>query len=68
MDDQRRKVASLDLVSHSSTYTERLGERLGRAARPNDVFALSGELGTGKTVLARGVAIGLGVDAADISS
>ena len=37
-------------------------------ARPNDVFALSGELGTGKTVLARGVAIGLGIDAAEISS
>src|SRR5207237_4162843 len=66
--ERRRAVASLDLVSHSSLHTERLGERLGRAARPNDVFALSGELGTGKTVLARGVAIGLGIDAADISS
>ena len=61
-------MVAIDLVSHSSLHTERLGERLGRAARPNDVFALSGELGTGKTVLARGVAIGLGIDAADISS
>jgi tRNA threonylcarbamoyladenosine biosynthesis protein TsaE len=61
-------LASIDLVSHSSLHTERLGERLGRAARPNDVFALSGELGTGKTVLARGIAIGLGIDASDISS
>src|SRR3989442_10482294 len=66
--DRGREVASLDLVSHSSLHTERLGERLGRAARPNDVFALSGELGTGKTVLARGVAIGLGIDASEISS
>jgi tRNA threonylcarbamoyladenosine biosynthesis protein TsaE len=66
--DRRKDVASLDLVSHSSLHTERLGERLGRAARPNDVFALSGELGTGKTVLARGIAIGLGLDASDISS
>jgi tRNA threonylcarbamoyladenosine biosynthesis protein TsaE len=66
--DRQKPLASLDLVSHSSLHTERLGERLGRAARPNDVFALSGELGTGKTVLARGVAIGLGVDASDISS
>jgi tRNA threonylcarbamoyladenosine biosynthesis protein TsaE len=61
-------LLSIDLVSHSSVHTERLGERLGRAARPNDVFALSGELGTGKTVLARGVAIGLGIDPSDISS
>src|SRR5437879_9564607 len=66
--DRKKELASVDLVSHSSLHTERLGERLGRAARPNDVFALSGELGTGKTVLARGVAIGLGIDPADISS
>ena len=63
-----RDAASIDLVSHSSLHTERLGERLGRSAGPNDVFALSGELGTGKTVLARGVASGLGIDPADISS
>ena len=68
MADARRALGSLDLVSHSSLHTERLGERLGRAARPNEVFAVSGELGTGKTVLARGVAIGLGIDAAEISS
>ena len=59
---------SIDLVSHSSVHTERLGERLGRVAQPNDVFALSGELGTGKTVLARGVAIGLGIEPTEISS
>ncbi|TMD53300.1 MAG: tRNA (adenosine(37)-N6)-threonylcarbamoyltransferase complex ATPase subunit type 1 TsaE [Chloroflexi bacterium] len=64
----RHEMKTIDLVSHSSLHTERLGERLGRAARPNDVFALSGELGTGKTVLARGIAIGLGIDASDISS
>lgn len=52
---------ALDLVSHSSLYTERLGERLGAALRPGDVIALWGELGTGKTVLARGIARGLGV-------
>lgn len=68
MGERQRQVTVLDLVSHSSLHTERLGERLGRAARPNDVFTLAGELGTGKTVLARGVAIGLGIDASDISS
>ena len=61
-------VISLDLVSHSSLHTERLGERLGRSARPNDVFALWGELGAGKTVLARGIAAGLGIDPTEIST
>jgi tRNA threonylcarbamoyladenosine biosynthesis protein TsaE len=63
-----RDIPTIDLVSHSSLHTERLGERLGRSARANDVFALWGELGAGKTVLARGVAAGLGIDPADISS
>ena len=64
----RRDRRAIDLVSHSSLHTERLGERLGRSTRPNDVFALWGELGAGKTVLARGVASGLGIDPSDISS
>lgn len=51
----------IDLVSHSSLHTERLGERLGRAALAGDVFALWGELGTGKTVFVRGLARGMGV-------
>lgn len=51
----------VDLVSHSSLHTERLGERLGRIARAGDVFALWGELGAGKTVFVRGLAHGMGV-------
>ncbi len=49
-------------VSHSPDETCRLGEILGRLAGPGDVFCLNGELGTGKTVFARGVAAGLGVE------
>jgi len=37
-----------------------LGRRLGRAARPGDVLALVGDLGSGKTRLAKGLAEGLG--------
>ena len=61
-------MTTLDLISHSTLHTERLGERLGRNAAPGDVFALWGELGSGKTVLARGIAIGLGIDEREISS
>ena len=58
---------SIDLVSHSSLHTERLGERLGKLAQPNDVFALWGELGAGKTVLAKGIAQAMDVDGPVIS-
>ena len=40
--------------------TPDLGRRIGRSARPGDVLALVGELGSGKTVLAKGIAEGLG--------
>jgi tRNA threonylcarbamoyladenosine biosynthesis protein TsaE len=41
-----------------------LGRRIGRAALPGDVLALEGDLGTGKTVLAKGIAEGLGAASA----
>lgn len=39
----------------------RLGATLARAARPGDLLCLWGDLGAGKTVLAKGFAAGLGV-------
>ena len=44
--------------------TEALGERLGRSAPPGGVLAVSGELGAGKTCLARGFGRGLAVPGA----
>jgi tRNA threonylcarbamoyladenosine biosynthesis protein TsaE len=38
-----------------------LGRRLGLRLRPGDVLVLTGDLGAGKTVLAKGLAAGLGV-------
>ena len=43
--------------------TVALGEALGRAARAGDLLCLWGELGAGKTQLAKGIALGLGIDA-----
>ena len=50
------------LVSRSEAETLALARAFGRRARPGHVFALAGPLGAGKTVFARGLAEGLGVD------
>lgn len=47
--------------------TEAFGRALAARLRPGDVVALSGSLGMGKTVLARGVLRGLGFDG-DVAS
>lgn len=48
-------------TSRDAAETRELGRRIGSVAEPGTVLALSGELGAGKTVLAKGVAAGLGV-------
>jgi tRNA threonylcarbamoyladenosine biosynthesis protein TsaE len=49
------------LVSRSPAETREIGRLLGQRAEAGDVLALSGPLGAGKTILAKGVAAGLGV-------
>jgi len=53
----------MTFLSHSPAETEALGEDWGRAAQAGWVFALSGELGAGKTQLVKGLARGLGCPA-----
>jgi len=43
--------------------TRQLGEVLGRQLKPGDILALAGDLGSGKTCLTQGLAIGAGVPA-----
>jgi len=50
------------LKTTSPLETEAVGEHLGSLAVPGDIFCLYGDLGAGKTCLARGVARGLGVE------
>ncbi len=42
--------------------TFELGRRLGLSAAAGQVFALIGDLGVGKTVLTKGLAVGLGIE------
>ncbi len=48
-------------ISHSPAQTASLGEEWGREAQSGLVVGLSGGLGAGKTILAAGLARGLGV-------
>jgi tRNA threonylcarbamoyladenosine biosynthesis protein TsaE len=51
----------VEVVTRSAAETAGLGERLGRVAEAGDIVALWGDLGAGKTVLAKGFGRGLGV-------
>ncbi|MEK7283715.1 MAG: tRNA (adenosine(37)-N6)-threonylcarbamoyltransferase complex ATPase subunit type 1 TsaE [Acidobacteriota bacterium] len=56
------------LISRSEEETRAAGESLASSLRSGDSVLLSGDLGMGKTVFARGVAAGLGVDPGQVRS
>lgn len=64
---ESRRVTSR-LRSRSPGDTDRLGRILGVSLRGGEVLALSGDLGTGKTSLVRGIAAGLGASPRSVSS
>ena len=64
----RMATAKWCVDSHSAAETERCGERWAGCLEGGEVLGLSGELGSGKTVLIRGLAQGLGVPPDVISS
>ena len=47
--------------SYSQQDTFELGKQMGEKAVPGQIYALNGDLGTGKTVFAQGFAAGLGI-------
>ncbi len=58
----------VELSSASELETEELGQRLGEALLPDGILLLEGDLGSGKTVLVRGVARAAGADPAEVQS
>ncbi len=50
-----------EITSDGPRGTHDLGAAIGRLAEPGDLIALQGELGAGKTVVAQGIALGIGV-------
>ena len=55
-------------ITHSEAETRALGAVLARELAPDGVLLLSGDLGAGKTVLAQGIAEGLGIDPDEVQS
>ena len=57
-----------EFKTRSADETLELGRRVGEQLNVRAVILLKGDLGAGKTVFAKGVAAGLGIDAADVTS
>jgi tRNA threonylcarbamoyladenosine biosynthesis protein TsaE len=51
----------LQTTTRAADETHALGRRIGALLRAGDVIVLDGELGSGKTVFAKGIAVGLGI-------
>ncbi|MGZ6131541.1 MAG: tRNA (adenosine(37)-N6)-threonylcarbamoyltransferase complex ATPase subunit type 1 TsaE [Myxococcaceae bacterium] len=58
----------MSFSSSSPAETRALGEALGRVLQEGDFIGLVGELGAGKTELARGIARGVGIRDEDVTS
>jgi tRNA threonylcarbamoyladenosine biosynthesis protein TsaE len=59
------------VTTHETTCeaeTRALAARLSATLRPGAVLLLSGDLGAGKTAFTKGLAEGLGIDPADVTS
>jgi tRNA threonylcarbamoyladenosine biosynthesis protein TsaE len=57
-----------EFISRSEQETFQLGFDIGKQLSGGEIILLSGPLGTGKTLLVKGIAHALGVDEADVSS
>jgi tRNA threonylcarbamoyladenosine biosynthesis protein TsaE len=57
-----------EVVSSDEAVTEAFGRKLAQQLSPSDVVYLIGDLGAGKTTVARGLAAGLGAAAREVAS
>jgi tRNA threonylcarbamoyladenosine biosynthesis protein TsaE len=59
---------TVTITSHTPRQTEQIGSLLGSMLDKGAIIALSGELGTGKTTLVRGIGRGLGIEEGEVAS
>ena len=61
-------ISTGEFVSHNEQETFALGLRIGNHLSGGEIILLSGPLGAGKTVMVKGIATALGLDAEDVTS
>jgi tRNA threonylcarbamoyladenosine biosynthesis protein TsaE len=58
----------MKIISRSFKETLKIGGIIAKYLKPQDIICLSGKLGSGKTVLAKGIASGLGIEVFNVTS
>jgi tRNA threonylcarbamoyladenosine biosynthesis protein TsaE len=58
----------MELISGSTQKTLVIGKLISRKLKKGDIVCLFGDLGSGKTVLTKGISLGLGVDKDKVTS
>ena len=66
--NQKPETFSGEFITHSAEETLTLARGIGEQLKGGEVFLLKGELGAGKTIFAKGLAAGLGIDPSDVTS
>jgi tRNA threonylcarbamoyladenosine biosynthesis protein TsaE len=62
------EISTGEFITCSAEETFELAYRIGEALDRSAVFLLSGDLGNGKTIFAKGLAAGLEIDPAEVNS
>jgi tRNA threonylcarbamoyladenosine biosynthesis protein TsaE len=68
MADGRWQNLQMKFICPAEPNTEQAGREIARSLSPNAVVHLSGDLGAGKTFLARAIAAELGADPKEVAS
>jgi len=64
----QKSESGLGFVTHSAEETFVLAKNIAAQLRGGEIFLLTGDLGTGKTVFVKGLAAGLGIEPMDVTS
>jgi len=52
----------MNFITNTVEETIELGKKIGRGLKPGDIVCIDGDLGSGKTHLTKGIALGLDID------
>jgi tRNA threonylcarbamoyladenosine biosynthesis protein TsaE len=52
----------MNFITNTVEETIEIGKRIGKRLNPGDIVCIDGDLGSGKTHLTKGIALGLGID------